>query len=365
MMLDFSLQFTDDSNPKQNIVSSLLAEDLYIKKKVLVLKTKQQKEQSMIITIFGEDTFRSRKFLKEQVEEFKKKRDPNGLNVVFIDGKNEKGDNIFREITASPFLAERKMVVVKNILSAKDEKFFERLIEAIKNKTFPEVNVIVFFQEEEMSKSKIVGELFNLLKKEKFVYEMSPLSLNELRTWTEKEIKNRGGKINFNALNFLLQACSNDSWLLNSLIDQLTAYKKGAEIEIADIMLFVEEKNDDNIFALAEAIAYGEKTKALKMINEQRKNDADEVYLFVMILRQFRILAQAKDIFEKNPGMSSDDVARAIKQKPYTVKKVWNLMEKDKAWFLRIYDLMLDIELKVKTGIADQEVLMDLLIEKI
>lgn len=319
----------------------------------------------MIITIFGEDTFRSRKFLKEQVEEFKKKRDPNGLNVVFIDGKSEKGDNIFREITASPFLAERKMVVIKNVLSAKDDKLFEKLIEAIKNKTFPEVNVIVFFQEEEMGKSKIVGELFGLLKKENFVYEMSPLSPNELRTWAEKEIKARGGKINFNALNFLLQVCNNDSWFLNSLIDQLVAYKKGAEIESADIILFAEEKTDDNIFALAEAIAYSEKTKALKMINEQRKNDADEFYLFAMILRQFRILAQAKDVVEKNPGMSSDDVARVIKQKPYTIKKIWNLMDKEKAWFLRVYDLMLDIELKVKTGVADQEVLMDLLIEKI
>ncbi|MDO9509660.1 MAG: DNA polymerase III subunit delta [Candidatus Magasanikbacteria bacterium] len=319
----------------------------------------------MIITIFGEDTFRSRKFLKEQIEEFKKKRDPNGLNVVFIDGKNEKGDNVFREITASPFLAERKMVVIKNILSAKDDALFEKLIEAIKNKTFPEVNVVVFFQEEEIGKSKIISELFGLLKKEKFVYEKSLLSLNDLRSWAEKEIKNRGGKINFNALNLLLQVCNNDSWFLNSLIDQLVAYKNGVEIESTDIVLFAEEKIDDNIFALAEAIAFGDKTKALKMINEQRKNDADEFYLFRMILRQFRILAQAKDVLEKNPGMSSDDVARAIKQKPYVIKKVWNLMNKDREWFLRVYDMMLDIEIKVKTGIADQEVLMDLLIEKI
>ena len=224
---------------------------------------------------------------------------------------------------------------------------------------------MTYFQEEEVGKSKIVTELFGLLKKEKFVYEMSPLSQNELRVWAEKEIKNRGGKINFNALNYLLQVCNNDSWFLNSLIDQLVAYKKGVEIEISDITLFAEEKTDDNIFALAEAIAYGEKSKAFKMINEQRKNDADEFYLFAMILRQFRILAQAKDVVEKNPGMSSDDVARVIKQKPYTIKKIWNLMSKDKAWFLRVYDLMLDIELKVKTGVADQEVLMDLLIEKI
>lgn len=319
----------------------------------------------MIITIFGEDSFRSRKFLREQIEEFKKKRDPSGLNVVIIDGKNESSEKIFQEITSSPFLAERKMVVIKNILSSKDEKVFDRVKEAIQKKTFPEVNVIVFFQEEDVGKSKIVAELFDLLKKEKFVYEINFLSEKELRAWVEKEIKNRGGKINFSALGLLLKIGGNDSWLLNSLIDQLIAYKSGAEITIEDVNLFVEEKIDDNIFALAEAVAYGEKTKALKMINEQRKNDVDESYLFAMILRQFRILTQAKNILAKNPGMSAEDVAKVIKQKPFVIKKVWSLMSKDEKWFARVYELMLDMDLKVKSGISDQETLLDLLVEKI
>jgi DNA polymerase-3 subunit delta len=257
------------------------------------------------------------------------------------------------------------MVVIKNILSAKNEKLFEKMIEEVKNKTFPEVNVIVFFQEEEMGKSKIVGELFELLKKEKFVYEMDSLSEKDLHSYAEKEIKMRGGKINTVALNTLLKACDNDSWFLNSLIDQLVAYKNGKEIEVSDVALFAEEKTDDNIFALAEAIAFGDKTKALKMINEQRKNDVEESYLFAMILRQFRILTQAKDVLEKNPRMSAEEVASEIKQKSFVIKKTWSLMNKDKKWFLRVYDLMLDMDLKVKTGVADQETMLDLLVEKI
>ncbi len=319
----------------------------------------------MIIFIYGEDTYRSHKLLKEQIEEFKKRRDPTGLNVVFVDGKNESGENIFKEITASPFLAERKMVVIKNILSAKDEKLFSKMIEAVRNKIFPEINVIVFFQEEEIGKSKIAGEFFETLKKEKFVYEMNPLSENELRAWAEKEIKTRGGKIKIVALNALLQTCDNDNWLLNSLINQLVAYKNGAEIESSDVTLFAEGKIDDNIFALAEAVAFGDKAKALKMINEQRKKDVKESYLFAMILRQFRILTQAKDVLVKNPRMSAEDVAREIKQKPFVIKKVWSLMDKDAKWFLRVYNLMLDMDLKVKTGVADQETLLDLLVEKI
>lgn len=319
----------------------------------------------MIIFIYGEDTFRSRKMLQEQVEEFKKKRDPTGLNVVFIDAKNESKDNILKEVTSSPFLAERKMIIIKNILSSKDEKKNIEIIEAIKNKTFPEINVIVFFQEEEVGKSKVISELFELLKKEKFIYEFKTLNERELRFWVEKEIKTRGGKINTTALNVLLNSTEKDSWLLNSLIDQLIAYKKGEEINIEDIGLFVEEKIEDNIFALAEAVVYGDKNKALKMINDQRQKGKEDSFLFSMILRQFRILTQAKDVLEKNPGLNAESVAREIKQKPFVIKKVWSLLQKDKEWFVRAYDMMLDVELKFKTGIAKQEVLLDLMVEKI
>ena len=319
----------------------------------------------MIIFIYGEDTFRSYKFLKEQVEEFKKKRDPSGLNVCLLDGKTEKAEKIFSEIGASPFLAERRMIVVKNVLSNKDEKTLTQMIEKMTEKSFPEVNVLIFFQEEEIGKNKIVQELFSLLQKQQYVYEMKVLSENELSKWVEKEIKLRGGKINTNALKILLKSAAGDSWFLNSLIDQLTAYKTGEEITGNDVETFVEEKFEDNIFALAEAVAYGDKTKALKMMDEQRKNGAEDFYLFSMILRQFRILTQAKDFLRRNPEASAETVARAINQKPFVIKKTWQLLAKDFSWFERAYQLMLETDANFKSGISDSETLLDLMVEKI
>lgn len=319
----------------------------------------------MIITIFGEDTFSSRKYLQEQINEFKKKRDPSGLNVCLLDGKTEKAEKIFSEITAAPFLAERRLIVIKNILNNKDEEVLEKIIEAINKKNLPEVNVIIFFQEEEKGKSKIVQELFLLLSKQQYVYEKKFLNEKELRSWLEKETRARGGKINLAAINTIIKATGNDSWLLNSLLDQLVAYKAGEEITSEDINLFVEEKTEDNIFALAEAVAYGEKNKAFKMIEEQRKNGVADGYIFSMILRQFRILTQAADLLKKNPQLSAEAVAKEIKQKPFVIKKVWSLLQKDYQWFIRVYDLLLDMDLKVKTGVADQETLLDFLVEKI
>ena len=319
----------------------------------------------MIIFIHGEDTFRSRKYLQEQITEFKKKRGPSGLNVCLLDGKMEKADKIFTEITAAPFLAERRLVVIKNILNNKDENLLEKISEAIKNKTLPEVNVIIFFQEEEKGKNKIVQELFSLLLQQQYVYEKNFLTEKEICGWVEKEIKVRGGKISLSAVGAIVKATGNDSWLLNSLLDQLIAYKDGEEITTEDINLFVEEKTEDNIFALAEAVAYGEKNKAFKMIEEQRKNGIDDGYIFSMILRQFRILTQAADILKKNPHLGAEAVAKEIKQKPFVIKKVWSLLQKDYQWFIRAYDFLLDMDLKVKTGVANQETLLDFLVEKI
>ena len=74
----------------------------------------------MIIYIYGEDTFRSRNYLKQQVERFKKERDPQGMNVVVLDGQKVESRRLWNEITAAPFLAEKRLVIVQNILSSKD-----------------------------------------------------------------------------------------------------------------------------------------------------------------------------------------------------------------------------------------------------
>ena len=89
----------------------------------------------MIIYIYGEDTYRSREFFKSNVERFKKERDPQGMNLVILDAKKEDPSRIWNELTASPFLAEKRMVVIENPLSANAE-VGDSLIEGIKEGQF-------------------------------------------------------------------------------------------------------------------------------------------------------------------------------------------------------------------------------------
>ena len=58
----------------------------------------------MIIYIYGADTFRSRQYLKEQVDKFKTTRDPQGYNVVFLDATKTDASRILSEVVSVPFM---------------------------------------------------------------------------------------------------------------------------------------------------------------------------------------------------------------------------------------------------------------------
>ena len=127
----------------------------------------------MVIYIYGADTFRSRQYLKEQVEKFKAARDPQGYNVVFLDATKAEPGRVLSEIVSAPFLAEKRLVIVENVLSSKDEDLFAGLIERIENKKIPESNVIIFWQgdgvgqDKRSKKIKASEELEKILLKEK------------------------------------------------------------------------------------------------------------------------------------------------------------------------------------------------------
>ncbi len=318
----------------------------------------------MIIYIYGEDTFRSREYLKEQVAKFKSARDPQGYNVIFVDVKKELGGKILGEIMAAPFLAEKRMVIIENILSSSDKNAIAQITERIRTQKIPESNIAVFYQSEALSKVKEAKELDTILQKEQYAKHFDALTGTQLGNWINNEVKNRGGKISSAATQYLTTNVAGDMWHLNTLIDQLVAYKK-TEIQTADVQLFLDEKIDDNIFNLTDAIIAGNHKLAFKLLAGQRKLGAEDMQIFGTILWQFRVLMSMRDLFERFDS-KSDDMAKTLKLHPFVVKKNLPIVKKyTSAKLKRVYHELLDIDIKTKTGLADQSLLLDLFVGKI
>jgi len=168
----------------------------------------------MIIYIYGADTYRSRQYLNDQITKFKQARDPQGYNVVVLDAQKVEGGKILAEILSSPFLAEKRLVVVENILSTSDKEFLDKLIERIKNKKIPDSNILIFWQGEKLGKVKEIKELETILKKEKYIQEFVALVGSALNAWIAQEAKKRQAKISASAIDYLALNTGSDMWFL-------------------------------------------------------------------------------------------------------------------------------------------------------
>ena len=333
--------------------------------------------------------------MKKMIEKFKADRDPQGYNVAVLDCAKEDGGKVMEQILSAPFMSEKRLVVLENFLSATGKgDLQEEILSRAQEKKIPESTNLIFWESDLKPKTKVAKELFELLSKEKFSQQFEALSGFKLQSWIDAEFKTRGGKISQHALQYLTNNIGGDMWRLDSLIEQLTAYviarseeratrqssgdeldrhapasglaMTGREIGLVDVQLFLDEKTDDSIFNLVDAVVGGQAKKAFEMIREQYRIGEDAQYVFAMLLRQFRILLEIRDLYEREDNLPSDTIAKKLGLHPFVVKKSLPFVKRYPMEKLKsIYQSLLDFDVKTKTGQGGPELLLDVLVGKL
>lgn len=315
----------------------------------------------MIFFLYGEDTYRLRQKLNLIKNKFLSK-DKSGLNLVELDGTKILYQDLRKEFSASPFLCDKKLIVVENLLAKnKSPKLFEELNDLIKSKKIPEFIFIIFVEEGKPDARKTI---FKTLKNNSETQEFNPLAGYQINQWIASEVKARGAEIDSRAVNQLVVFVGSDLWQLSNEIDKLISYNK--KITTENVNLLVSAKADDNIFKLMDAISSKDKKTALWLIREQLQDVGNDInYLISMMIRQFRILIQVKS-FAGNSQIPTRQVAAALKLHPFVAKKTLEQSVNFKISELKnIYSKLMDIEYKQKTSQAEPAVLLDLLIAEI
>jgi DNA polymerase-3 subunit delta len=317
----------------------------------------------MIIYLWGEDTYRSREHLHLIRQKFIRERDPSELNTRNIDLSDATSGNIlFSEICAAPFLAERRMVIIEHIYSAKKDLLSE-LLNIIEEQKIPESTVMVIWHDGGMPKTKDAKLIHERLTQEKFVQEFERLEGAKLAGWIAAQAKEHGLQIQPAALQYLTQESANNTWQIGMLMDQLTAYLAAsgrAMVEMKDVALFFQESADDHMFALIDAIVGRQGKQVYSFLLEQYSQGDDAGKIYAMLARQFRILLELRDLYERKDGLSSDMLAKELGVHPFVVKKSLALIRQyTRADLEKIYANLLQDDIHLKTGYADGETILE------
>lgn len=306
----------------------------------------------MIIFLYGQDTYRMKKKLKEIVDKYKKVR-TSGLNLRYFNGESFKDfkDDI-RQVT---MFKEKKLAIVLNPFE--NEEFKEKLLE---HREFLESDdLIVIYQEGKINKNNALRKY--LIKNAKS-QEFELLTYAKLRSWSNNEFEKYNARIDAQALDKLIEYVGSDLWRMSNEIKKLSSYKKN--VEMKDIKLLIRSSTETDIFKTIEAIAQKNKKQALSLLHQHIEKGDSPVYLLSMVNFQFRNLLIVKDLIKKAKPYYS--IVKESGLHPFVVKKTYYLAQQFSFEQLKkIYQKIFKLDMQIKTGKVEPATALDLLIAEI
>lgn len=259
----------------------------------------------MVITLTGANSFGLKRELNGLVRAFLAEHDSMGLER--IDGEEAEFDRLSEALTSLPFLASKKLVVLRT--PGANKKFIEKA-EVLLSEV-PETTDVVIVEPKLDKRSAY----YKYLKKATDYREFVELDVNGLARWVAGEARSADGSISQADARFLVERVGANQQLLAHELDKLMLYQP--DISRQTIELLTEPAPQSTIFELLEAAFAGNARRAMALYHEQRALKVEPQQIIAMLGWQLHIVALAKTGGDRSP----DTIAKEAKVSPYVVKK--------------------------------------------
>ena len=311
--------------------------------------------------LFGNDEFAITRKLKEFDSDF---TDPTSadMNTARLDARSLNENDLNTALNAMPFLAKRRLVLLANP-SAKynnpsaRKKFLEFIEKA------PESSRLVMYESVEPRDVEKHWLVKWAEKNEKLIQTRAFMlpRLKDMTGWIVNETKNQGGQIEPRAAELLKDMVGVDTRQAGMEIAKLLAYVNwGREISVQDVEAVCIVSSQQSVFDFVDALSAGNGRSAQHLLHRLLETE-DPFTLWGMVVRQFRLLIQAREILDSRGN--KDDVARALGVHPFVAEKTTGQAARFSMESLEsIYRKLLRIDEGVKTSQLTLELAMDTLV---
>ncbi len=293
------------------------------------------------------------------------------MNLTTLDGRYFSIEDFETASKSMPFVADRRLIIVSHPLAylshEPNRNKFLALLEQI-----PEQNAVVLVEyrpllserDKRQGKTHWLQAWGKTMGAKVFIKEFIVLKGSQLTGWIMERARQAGGQFEPRSAMLLASLVGDDVRLADQEITKLLTYvnfeRAVSEQDVDQLTPLLEERN---IFELVDALGNRDKKTAVGVFH-QLLADQDQMRIFSMIVRQFRLLLLTREILDHN-GMEAD-IAKRLKLHPFVARKIAaQARHFSQSQLDTIYHLLLEVDSQTKTGFMDVDLNIDLLIAEI
>ena len=317
---------------------------------------------STIFLLYGNDEFAITRKLKDFESEF---TDPTtaDMNTTRLEARTMTENDLNNAVNAMPFLAPKRLVFIaypsSKFTKPDARKKFQEFLEKA-----PDTSKVVLYDVVEKPKDAEKHWLVKWAEKNKPQVRLQAFFLPQQRDmpgWIVNEARNQKGQIEPAAAAKLAEMVGVDTRQAGMEISKLLAYVnwerpvRGSDVEAVCIVT-----SQQSVFDFVDALSQGNAKVAQKLLHRLLENE-DPFSLWGMVVRQFRLLIQAREILDGRGN--KDDVARALGVHPFVAEKTTGQAGRFSMQALEgVYHRLLQIDEQVKRSQVTLDLALDTLV---
>jgi len=320
-----------------------------------------QKKIVPVYLLLGEEEYQKKEIISRIKEITFPTPESMEFNYDVFYGDESNVADIIDVANSYPMMHEFRMVIVKkvDVLSAQERN----LLASYAENPAPFTRLILLADKLEVSQP-----LYKAAAKFGTIAMFYPLFDNQAIIWLQAQSSQRAKKkISRSTATLLIQRLGTNLNNLNTELDKLLLYVGNKPmIEEDDVIKASLYFQEENIFALIDAIGYRKKVEALTIFKSLCDQREEFLPILYMITRHFRILWQAKELQEQGKNLTQISTILNIKFK----KQQTTIWEQIRLFSFnelkKIYELLLQTDLELKSqDYKTYPLIMELLMLKI
>jgi DNA polymerase-3 subunit delta len=331
----------------------------------------------MLYVVHGEDEFS----ISEQLAAWKSRLgEPSevSLNTTLLDGRQLQFQELMQACEALPFFGQARLVVVEGFWSQfeqEDKRSARRasaseqaLIDGLKQRlpTMPPTTRLVFVESTSLSQGNPLHEAFGQGNDKVHIKEFVLPRTRQLAPWLQKRMAAKGGEITSRAAQALAERVGPNLRQLDQELDKALAYVGYARpVDVEDVRSVVVGNLQTTIFHLVDAIGEKSAERASQALHELLDLGAAPQYILFMVVRQFRILVQVKDLRSGGATLARIQSELGIRHRFVVDKAVRQSANFSMADLRSIYTHLADVDDAIKTGRLSELLALDMLVAEL